>query len=138
MINDLKGERNVTLMGHMQSGNTAMNMQHNLFVTDKILSVLTRSTSQVEYFRTATSNDIPVIFSVSGDFLEDLFYGTPQFSPRKKPKIYLITANPDIGKKTYADIIYNCKSGYILSGGNASLDVMQQIITLSYYYANKN
>lgn len=132
LVRDLKSGRPVTAMGHMQSGNTALNMQHNLFVADKIIMALTKSTAQVEYFHKATADDVAVIFSVSGDFMENLFYGAPHFAPHAKPKIYLFTANTNLGKKPYADVIYNCRSGYELSGGNASLDVMQQLITLSY------
>lgn len=138
LVCDLKSGRPITSMGHMQSGNTALNMQHNLFAADKIITALTKSPAQVDYFHTATEDDVAIIFSVSGDFMENLFYGTPHFNMQNKPKIYLFTANTNLEKKSYADIIYNCKSGFELSGGNASLDVIQQLITLSYYYAVKN
>lgn len=137
LVRDLKSGRPITAMGHMQSGNTAMNMQHNLFAADKIIMALTKSTAQVDYFRNASPDDIAVIFSVSGDFMEHLFYGAPRFQAQARPKIYLFTANTNMDRKPYADIVYNCKSGYELSGGNASLDVMQQLVTLSYYYAVK-
>lgn len=138
LTDDLLSGRSITAMGRMQSGNTALNLQHNLFETSgKIIQSLTRIPSIIEYFHTASSDDIAIIFSVSGDFLDDIFYGTPYFIPKKKPKIYLITANPDIDNKSYVDVIYNCKSGYTLSGGNASLDIIQQLITLSYYYSLK-
>lgn len=135
LVNDLKSGKTVTAMGHLQSGNTAMNMQYNLFVANKIIKVLTKSTLQTEYFRTANETDVAVIFSVSGDFMENLFYDVPKWNPGKKPKIYLFTANLNLSPKPYADVIYNCKTGFLLSGGNASLEIMQQLITLSYYYS---
>ena len=57
LIRDLKTDRKITIMGHMQSGTTARNLQYNLFTCNKIVGALTSHTSQTKFFRQASSED---------------------------------------------------------------------------------
>ena len=138
LINDIKNFQNIVVMGNMQSGNTALSLQNNLFITGKVIQALTNPSEQLSYFQTCSKDDLVIIFSVSGNFLDNLFVNHLDFDFVNKPKIYLITCNPNIKTKKFIDVLYNCKNGFGLSAGNSSLDFIEKMITISYYHLTQN
>lgn len=94
LVEDLQKYQKVATFGFMQAGNVAMNLQYDLFKSNKIIYSNVNYNEHVKYIENATSDDLIIIFSHSGSYFKRLF---PRMNPFKnksnKPKIYMITSS---------------------------------------------
>lgn len=138
LTSDLLSGKHVVAMGHMQSGDTALKLQHQLFGVGKVIQVLTQNSEQKTYFENGGKEDILVIFSVTGNFFRNLFGRDSYSLHAQRPKTYFITTNSSTFAKAYVDRIYNCRTGQRLPDGNICLDVVADLIFISYWYAKSH
>ncbi len=121
----------VYLMGHLQSGGTAENLQYNLFETKKMSRAVVEPGEQKRIFNTLSGRELIIIFSAGGRFFSDYFEDGVMPDVPRGTKVYYITSNPQ------AEIIPNVKmintgTSRDIAACNLSLDIVGNIIFLKY------
>lgn len=120
----------VYIMGHLQSGGTAFNMQYNLFEVRKMTEAFSDISHQKEVFRQLSGRELIIIFSVSGKFFQDYFeQGVPDVP--NGVKIYMITSNQEIPDMKGVKVI-RCDTSGDIAACNLSLEIIANIIVLKY------
>lgn len=93
LITDLYRYQSVSVMGHMQSHLAASNLQYSLSQFGRFVRCSDQIQEQKEMILQARNQDLIIIFSASGKFLERLFVRQEQFQ-RCKARIYVISFEP--------------------------------------------
>lgn len=90
LIKDLKQYRSIYVMGHMQSHLAAYNLQYSLSQIGKFINCCDYIQGQKDILLQASSQDLIIIFSTSGKFMERLFMRLAQYQ-RCQARIYVIS-----------------------------------------------
>lgn len=136
LVQDLHEYPNVVVMGHMQSANTAMTFQQNLFCAGKWSDSLIRPSEQIDYFYSpsyGTEKTLILIFSVTGVFFKNYFPNGEQLPPPGKAKLYMLTCNPDFRAPDGIHAVLNTCTGKNIEGANLSLELLSNIICFQYH-----
>lgn len=97
LVHDLHTYKNIVMMGHQQSFAMALTLQNDLgSAFCKYAHVCGEPTMQATYFEKAKSEDLFIIFSATGKFLNNSLIKQKIRHKQNMPRIYLITINPDI------------------------------------------
>ena len=73
LVDDLAAYKNVAAFGHMQSGNVAHTLQHDLTDANKFIFSSHRFGRQKEYILAADRQTLLIIFSSSGTYFDRMF-----------------------------------------------------------------
>lgn len=90
---DLHSFSRVVLMGHVQSSLPAFSLQHYLTILHKFTYSTQDPTEQREMLEQFGEEDLIIIFSAGGRFLERVLDPMSVMERRNIPRIYMITAN---------------------------------------------
>ncbi len=96
LIKDIHHYKQITLLGLLKASSAAINLQVDLLMLGKLVSVKLNYNDQLEFITHATQNDLVIIFSYTGTYLEKRLRFTKDI--KNKPRIYLIS-----GTKCKAD-----------------------------------
>lgn len=128
MINQYK---NVVIMGHIQSGNAALMLQHDLLnMTGHVVQVLNRPSEQMSFFEDVEKPTLVILFSIHGRFFLDL-YGRNQV-PRLPAQSAVCMITTECPSLSYGgiDLHLDTGTGNDYASGNLSLILLERIITL--------
>lgn len=131
LVNDIAVYPTVYIMGHMQSGCTALNMQYNLFAAKKTVTAVTDLILQKDVFNHLSGDELIIVISSKGKFFENYFEEGRIPELPKTSILYFMTANPDIRELKGANVI-NCGTGQDIAASNLSLELLADIIALKY------
>lgn len=123
--------KNVVIMGHIQSGNAALMLQHDLMnLTGRITQVLNRPSEQLSFFEDVEKPTLVILFSIRGKFFYDL-YGRNQV-PRLPAGSAVCMMTTDCPTLSYAgiDLHLDTGTGNDYTSGNLSLILLERMITL--------
>lgn len=123
---------NVVLMGHMNSGDTALSLQHDLLTLGKVVQVIFRPADQQQFFEDVNTPTLVIIFSARGGFFQNLY------SVNRVPKLpagcmlCMITADCPNLQLPGVNLRIDCGTGMKLSGSNLSMILLSKLLTLHY------
>ena len=121
----------VYLMGHLQSGSVALNLQYNLFTSKKSTHTYVELNQQKEIFSNLTGRECIIVFSASGNFFRDYFEKPMLENIPKGSNIYLITASPE--KQNIPRVTQiSCGTAIDMAASNVSLELVANMIALKY------
>lgn len=101
LVDDLHRYPRSGAFGAMHMENTARSLQNDLFRCRKIINVRSGLPRQMNYLRSATEQDLIIIFSLSGSYLREMQAEPIQWKAPHQPKVYLITGNEKAGSSPY-------------------------------------
>lgn len=90
LIEDLHRYHSVYIMGHMQSHLAASNLQYSLCQAGKFVNCCDQIQKQKDIVLHASTQDLIIVFTASGKFMERLFVRQEQFH-RCQARIYVIS-----------------------------------------------
>lgn len=123
--------KNVVIMGHIQSGNAALMLQHDLLnLTSHVTQVLNRPSEQMSFFEDVEKPTLVILFSIHGKFFYDL-YGRSQVPklPAGSAVCMITTSCPKLSYEGI-DLHLDTGTGNDYTSGNLSLILLERIITL--------
>lgn len=128
MINQYE---NIAIMGHIQSGNAALMLQHDLMnVVNHLTQVLNRPSEQISFFEEIKKPCLVIVFSIRGRFFHDLYNinQVPRL-PEGSAICMITTACP---KLSYSgvDLHLDTGTGNDFASGNLSMILLERIIAL--------
>jgi DNA-binding MurR/RpiR family transcriptional regulator len=123
--------KQVVLMGHMQSGYTALAMQQYIQSSNKRVEVILNPTEQKEYFIKNKEAAFVIIFSSGGHFF-DRFTPNWNLQLSSKMRICVITTNSQLKEIPGVDILINSHTTEHFAAGNISLEFIAKLIVLYY------
>ena len=120
----------VAAFGHMQSGNVAFNLQHDMTANKKYIYSSHRFGRQKEYILEAGSDTLIIIFSATGRYFEHAFGKNYRYK-QKKAKIVMITvSDKDIALADQTiSVINRCDYSTSL----LALQIYESLIALKYH-----
>lgn len=132
LIEDIHSYEHIYVMGHMQSSLPAYNLQYDLAQLGKYIRCIDDVVTQKEILLNTNFNDLIIIFSSSGNFIQHTFIRELEMKSCLA-KIYMITLT-DIQKKS--SYIYKYISYPKLAHTHTSVMTMiaiTNIVVLQYY-----
>lgn len=93
LVKDIHNYKRVVLMGHGQSSFPALSLQHYLTILHKFVYTSQDIKEQKEMLETFDENNLIIIFSAGGKFIERVLGRMHAMKRKNLPKIYMITAN---------------------------------------------
>lgn len=90
LVKDLQQYHSIYVMGHMQSHLAAYNLQYSLSQIGKFIHCCDHIQEQKDIFLQASAQDLIIIFTASGKFMERLFVRQAQYQ-RCQARIYVIS-----------------------------------------------
>lgn len=129
LIHDLIHTDKVYLMGHLQSGSTAESLGYTLSEVHLNPTVIKDPAKQKEILSRLDGDEVVVIFSAGGHFLDDYFANDSLPAFPKDAKIYFLTSDPDI-QPVPGTRFMNLATSKDMSGCNVSLDLLASLIPL--------
>lgn len=97
----------VALFGLLNSGNVARELQYNLASRQKICYCYDSLSDQLDFIKSADSNTVVIIVSMSGGYVMDnsyvRHYGAMKILKDCHAKVYVITQNKDVSYLSYID-----------------------------------
>lgn len=133
LVKDIHDYHSVSLMGNMQSGNTASNLHYNLHVCKKNISAATGLREQTRVFEEKCRNRLIVIFSASGEYFRALFPAGGVPKQTSDSKIWMVTTHPAVRRIESVDAILNCGTGSNLASSNICLELAAELIAGCYW-----
>lgn len=127
LVEDIRRFERVATFGHMHSGNVALNLQHDIFLTGKYLFSTHRFGKQRDFILHSDEKTLLIIFSATGDYFDRTL--PPGFKIR--PKIYLITVSK-IDPKPYVYRTIDLCSMYDYSTSILAMQEYANLIALTY------
>lgn len=107
IVEDMYSYTNIYLMGSMQAYTPALTLQEELCASGKVTLAPAIFSLQTEAILRAEESDLFIVFSKSGKFFDRIFINHSNRDVLKKPKIWLITANPNLKESSvYNRILY--------------------------------
>ncbi|GFP75388.1 MurR/RpiR family transcriptional regulator [Clostridium fungisolvens] len=132
LVEDLIKYDKVAAFGHMQSGNIAVSLQHDLFSNGKMVYTRMPYIDQKQFIEAATKENLIIIFSASGTYFSRLFQRDGFFDKKNKPKIYMITTSMVKVPPSFVDHIISLPNKYELSS-SMILQCYANLIPLKYF-----
>ena len=93
LVKDIHDYKRVVLMGHVQSSFPAISLQYYLTILHKFIYSTQDPNEQREMLETLDDQNLIIIFSAGGRFLERVLDRLSVMDREIGPKIYMITAN---------------------------------------------
>ena len=91
LIHDLKNYEHIYAFGHLQASHIAYILGNSLAMYNKFLYTTQSWPEQVEKIEQATSEELIIIFSASGDYFKRLDINLRFLKKENAPKVYLVT-----------------------------------------------
>ena len=91
LIQDLYEYENIAIFGHLQSGDIAFQLRHDMSRLGKLVYSTTSLTQQEEYIINADNQNLIIIFSATGRYFTRFINPGKLSDKKKKPRIYMIT-----------------------------------------------
>lgn len=91
LCNDIECHNKVSVFGLMKGETAAINLQSDLLMLDKIANTKVSFPSQMEYLKSAKEDELVIIFSYTGSYLD--YFGERAENVLKRPKVYFITSD---------------------------------------------
>lgn len=130
---DIDTHDQVVILGEMQSGAVALSLQHNLFSTGKAVTAYIYSPEQREVLRKLQPGTLLIIFSLFGNFFQNLAGAQAPFERLDRTKVVWITSHPVLPPTIPIDVIVDCKLDKTLAAGNLSMELVANAIVLHYW-----
>lgn len=93
IVDDIAAFPKVSVFGRMQSGDTACELQHNLYICGKLIQSTNIPDYQAEFINNASSEDLIIVFSSRGRFFDYILRNCPRLLDGSNlPRIYFITS----------------------------------------------
>lgn len=129
LANMIMNHENVVIMGHIQSGNAALMLQHDLWsMCGRVTQVLNRPSEQQSFFEDVEKPTLVILFSIHGKFFTDI-YGKNQIPklPAGSAICMLTTDCPNLPFEEI-DLHLDTGTGNEFSSGNLSLILLERLI----------
>lgn len=133
LVEDIHQYKKVYLLGNMQCGCTAANLQYNLRLVKKDIFAVGWLTGQREILENLKPGTLVVIFSSTGGFLKTIYPGNKEVEKQAGTKIWMITTNQKLLPGELVDETINTKTGEDLAGSNICLELIGELIALTYW-----
>lgn len=112
LIQDLLHYENIACFGHLQAGNVATELRHNLSRIQKLAYYSPSLNAQEAYFDDADDSHLILIFSATGRYFQRFAFNKKKLLRQNKPKIYLITTTKLQNSLPYVDRVIELASSY--------------------------
>ncbi len=121
---------NIAFMGHMESGDVALMLQHDFYcLTGRIVRAMFRPLEQQQYFQSLREPTLVVVFSVEGHFFQRLFGANRAPKLPAGSMLCLLTSNcPKSPVPVQLHIDTEAKNDF--SGRNLSLTLLEHLLIL--------
>ncbi len=132
LVQDIHDYPNVAAFGHMQSGNVAFSLQHDLSACKKLILCSQVIVDQKEYLKTAGKDTLLIVFTVRGRFFERTSEGLI-LEGRNRPKIYVITTQNSVQQPSFVDKTIVLAPNYDYANAILMSQTYASLIALNYY-----
>lgn len=132
LIMDILEYENIACFGHLQSGNMAAELRHNLSIIHKLAYYSKSLVAQQMYLDEATSQNLIIIFSATGRYFQRLHINKKRLMKKDKPKIYLITASKITMNLPYVDHIIELSQEYDDNMSHISMQIYVNYLTFLF------
>ncbi len=121
---------NIAFMGHMESGDVALMLQHDFYcLTGRIVRAMFRPLEQQQFFQSLREPTLVVVFSVEGHFFQRLFGANRAPKLPAGSMLCLLTSNcPKSPVPVQLHINTGTKNDF--SGRNLSLTLLEHLLIL--------
>lgn len=132
LINDIVKYKSILLFGHLQSSHIAYILRNNLAMLSKFCFCSQSLIEQKDRINNATSNDLIIVFSSSGNFFKRIDVNQNYLNHFHKSKMYIITCTKDeIVENEYIKVI-NLDEKYQELVSNMSMNIFVNYITYRF------
>jgi hypothetical protein len=133
LVHEIHEYKHVAAFGHMQSGNVALNLQHDLSVCRKLIDSSHVYQMQREYIKNAGNDTLILIFSVKGGFFDRLFANGVLLNRQNRPRVYMFTLTHVFAKPPYIDKIIELSSSPDYVNSILLFQLYASLISSNYY-----
>lgn len=128
----------VYVMGTMQAYNPAASLQADLAIYGKTVFAPSVFTHQAQAVHRAGEEDLLIIFSNSGKFLDRILMNDEDRESWKDPVIWLITGNEEIRPDDMIDEVIIVRDNHTYADHPLKFDLISRMIAISYGKYQKN
>lgn len=130
---DIRRYQKVALFGLMKAGSVALNLQSDLLMQGKVTYTKISYKQQMEYLKSASQEDLIIIFSYTGAYFDYEFRRLPQ--SLKRPKLYLIYGGEEAQEEFIETIHFDSLQDQ--ASHPYQLQCIASLIAQEYAYLNK-
>lgn len=134
LLCDILQFEHIACFGHLQSGNIAKELRHNLSRIKKFAYYSQSMSDQKSYLASASNKDLIIIFSATGRFFQRLHTTMGDVLRKKKPKVYMIIASKSTINSPYIDKVIMLNESYDANMSHISMYIYANY--LSYLFQN--
>lgn len=132
LVQEIHAYPKVAAFGSLQSHQVALNLQADLFSSNKIIDTNIKFSDQLHYMNQADEKTLMIIFSKSGEYFSRATAHNLSFKTVKGPKIYLITDNARLVKPKFVDSLITFESNQDYAAHPYPLEVVKSLIAMEY------
>lgn len=129
---DIYNHEMVYAMGSMQAYNPAASLQADLAMYDKIIFAPSVFTHQTDVVHQAGPEDLIIIFSNGGNFLDRVLLNDNSRDSLKEPEIWMITGNESIKPDENINEVIAVQDNHTYADHPLKFELISHLITLSY------
>ena len=129
---EIANHETVYVMGSMQAYNPAASLQADLAMYEKIVFAPSVFTHQARAIHQAGPEDLIIIFSNSGNFLERILMNDHDRASLKEPQIWMITGNEKIHPDENINEVITVSDNHTYMDHPLKFELIAHLITISY------
>lgn len=129
---EIANHETVCIMGSMQAYNPAASLQADLAMHGKIVFAPSVFTHQSDVIHHAGAEDLIIIFSNSGTFLDRILLNDNSRDFLKKPQIWMITGNEKIKPDAYINEVIQVSDNHTYTAHPLKFELISHLITIAY------
>lgn len=134
LVDDLYLYKKISAFGAMHMENTALALQSDLFRCRKIIDTRLSLPRQIEYIKQSGKDNLIIIFTFSGKYIEESLIRAFDWQGNDKPKIYVVTSNKKVTELKYIDkTIVLPSSNHDFAAHPHGMNLICSMISLKYY-----
>ncbi|MFQ9923574.1 MAG: MurR/RpiR family transcriptional regulator [Beduini sp.] len=133
LCQDIQRYHKVALFGLMKAGSVALNLQSDLLMLGKVTYTKISYKQQMEYLKSATQDDLIIIFSYTGAYFDYEFRRLPQ--SLKCPKLYFVYGGEEPQEEFIETIHFDSLQDQ--ASHPYQLQCIASLIAQEYAYLNK-
>ena len=134
LCQDIQHYQKVALFGLMKAGSVALNLQSDLLMLGKVTYTKISYKQQMEYLKSATQDDLIIIFSYTGAYFDYEFRRLPQ--SLKRPKLYFVYGGEEMQEAFIETIHFDSMQDQ--ASHPYQLQCIASLIAQEYAYLNKD
>lgn len=135
---EIANHETVYVMGSMQAYNPAASLQADLAMYEKIVFAPSVFTHQARAIHQAGPEDLIIIFSNSGNFLDRILMNDHDRNSLKDPQIWMITGNEKVHPDEIINEVITVAGNHTYMDHPLKFDLIAHLITISYGKYLKN